>query len=132
MPTNPKLDAIHQETATPLSAKVSLSLHPESLLPHGVPLLEHDSPLAETVYKAGRTAMKGLYSTLLDMESAVTALSVPTNIAMNSGGKVLRSEVPPERRPELHAALADSFARCARTFEANRATVSEAIATLEQ
>jgi hypothetical protein len=51
---------------------------------------------------------------------------------MNAGGRVMRSQVPPERRAELHSALSTAFASAARIHDGHFRTISEAIEKLEE
>ena len=131
MTMNPKLEAIRAETTCAIDTLTPLDMHPDSILPTG-PVLVQDggSPYAELIFKHGRLGMRALHDTLAAATRAVRDISVPTNIATNQGGKVLRSKVPDEKKPALHAALVEALGRSVRTFQGNLTATEEGISKL--
>jgi hypothetical protein len=136
-----KLDSIAAATATPVHAAISPTLHPDQILPLGQTLATDDSPATAAAFQAGRTALKSLYETLADMESAITATEAKfgTGQIGSSGrlgpghmvdGATIRQVLPDEVSARLAADMGDRFARCARAFDANMKQVDDTIASL--
>jgi hypothetical protein len=130
MPTHPKIEAINEETKAAIDARLAISLHGDNLVPHAAALVTGDSPLGETIYKSGRLGMRALYETLSAAETAVEVMLAPKNVTVRGQGEVVRKEVPPERRPQLHAALMAALGRSVRTFDSNLAAAEDSVGKL--
>ena len=125
MTENDRLQRIHESTATPLDTKVGLGLHPDAIVAHGQLLCDASGP-GEVAYTSGRTALHALYSGLSTIEAANHEMSVDKIV-----GRATQRVVPPERAPQLAAAMDVKFKNVARTLERNEAAVDEAITQLE-
>ncbi|MGH7175230.1 MAG: hypothetical protein ACREGR_02640, partial [Minisyncoccia bacterium] len=131
MPKNERVDQLNAQHSVPIDSRVSISLHPDSLLPHGDPLVGVDATgLGARVYVAGRQALSNLYGAMTTMEDAHRALLAPAPAVAGKGGGTRTLQIPENRKPELAAAMGNAFARAARVFDSNAGDVRDAIANL--
>src|SRR5258707_10638140 len=93
---NDRLQNILQQTTTPLSTKVSLALHPDSIHGFGSVLVDGAGGPAESAFSAARGALRALHETMVKVEAAHTAALEPKEVGLRGSGTI-RMEIPAQR-----------------------------------
>ena len=112
---NDRLTRIIEDTAAPVTAKVTPSLHPDVLLKHGDVCVDGGGGAAEAGWAAARTALKIIYDGTNTMIAARDALleEVEVGKAASTGKPITQRRVPDNRTVELATLLGNSQSRIA-------------------
>jgi hypothetical protein len=130
---NERLTRIIEDTAAPVTAKVTPSLHPDTLLRHAEICVDGGGGPAEAGFAAARSALKIIYEGTTTMIAARDALLEEVEVAKSSstGQPIKRLQVPDNRAIELATLLGNSQQRIGAGVQRAVDVVDISIADLE-
>lgn len=122
-----------------VDASISPTIHPSSIEPFAAALA--DSPATKAAHAAGTRALTELYTGLSDMDAALRATEskfgtgqVGPSGRLGQGwqvdGAAIRPVLPDDVSKRLAADMGDRFAKVARAYDQNLATVNDTITSL--
>ncbi len=140
MALSERIQQLNERTAIPrerLRGSVPQSLHPDQLLDAAEACVDSpDASVSINGYAAGRSAMKLMLESLVDIEDAVAAATIVRPIPgqhLAPGNKPqLERVVAAEHAPAVRGAMATAADRTAKGVERHLAAITSAVATVEQ
>jgi hypothetical protein len=115
---------IDQQTASPIDTQNSIAFHPDALIPFGPTLTTKGAP--SSTYAAGRATLKILSESLTAIRLADDAVRVPHvggRQELSGPNRAPRWSIDPSLHDGFVKALDQSFGRCSKSLDPNRAAI---------
>jgi hypothetical protein len=122
--TNVQMQNINEQTASPVDTLNSISSHPDSLIPFGQILTQPGAP--SSTYAAGRSVLKILSESLTAIRLADDACRTPHiggRQELSGPNRAPRWSLNPDLQDNFVRDLDQSFGRCAKSLDTNRAAI---------